>query len=610
MTQADDFLAGSDSIRSAQPLKHLQTVTFNEPLPLECGGELPSVTIGYETYGQLDADAANAVLLCHALSGDSHVAAHDEQDVPGWWDLAGMVGPGCPIDTDRYFVICPNVLGGCSGSTGPNSLNPATGEPYGPDFPQITVSDMVAAQHRLVRHLGITRLLAVVGGSMGGHQVLCWAKNHPADVRGVVPIATGPRLSAQSLAFDVVGRNAILRDPAFRGGHYYAHGPRPNTGLAIARMIGHITYLSPEAMKAKFDADRLRPRDVTTEFEKTFSVGTYLGYKGDQFVERFDANSYITLTMAMDLFDLGADREALARTLDLSLCRWLVISYTGDWLFPPRQSRELVDALLTTNKPVSYCNIESTCGHDAFLLPDNVGTYGELTRAFLANLHNGEVRHPDPSEVAACSVDPTSIYHENRVDYDRILELIPPEASVLDVGCGAGGLLWRLKQRGHRRIMGVDVDEQAVLTCVRRGLDAVQIDAASRLGSFDDTQFDCVVLSQTLQAVLDVQGVIDDVLRVGRWGIVSFPNFGYHKLRTMLAEEGKAPVSPGQLRHHWYDTPNLRFLSIRDFQDYCQQNGIAVHRLVAMDTETNTEVHDDPNLNADLAVFLLSRETD
>ena len=225
------------------------------------------------------------------------------KDDPGWWDIA--VGPGKPIDTDRYFVICPNLLGGCRGTTGPAASTPPTGKPYGRDFPTITIGDMVEVQRRLLDHLGIDTLLAVVGGSMGGHQALAWATRFPERVRSVVALATSPRLTSQALAFDVVGRNAIRRDPHYHGGQYYEEKHGPEVGLAIARMIGHITYLSREAMRQKFDADRLQPRDVATEFEKTFSVGSYLGYQGTKFVERFDANSYMVLSMAMDLFDLG-----------------------------------------------------------------------------------------------------------------------------------------------------------------------------------------------------------------------------------------------------------------------------------------------------------------
>ena len=603
---SDESLKSSDTRRTARPLKHAKSVTFDGPLELERGRRLPEITVVYETYGRLNEARDNVVLICHALSGDSHVAAHDQKDDLGWWDLA--VGPGRAIDTDRYFVLCPNILGGCRGTTGPNSINPATGEPYGADFPTITVGDMVEAQRMLLDELGIGRLLAVVGGSLGGPQAIWWAIKYPQRIRGVIPIASSPRLSSQAMAFDVVGRNAILRDPNFRGGQYYGAEDAPNVGLAIARMIGHITYLSPEAMQEKFQADRCQPHDVPIQFEKEFSVGTYLGYQGTKFVERFDANSYVTLSMAMDLFDLGGTAEELLPVFQQSRSHWLIISFTSDWLFSPAESRQIVDALVAANKPVSYCNVASNCGHDAFLLADDLPAYGELISGFLANL-SGE-RKVDREAPAAQNHSPTSIFHPQhpqRLDYDMICGLIDAGCSVLDLGCGAGQLLGRLSARGHGRIMGVELSEQAIIDCVRSGLDVVHADLNDGLGFFADKQFDCVVLSRTLQAVKDVHRVIDDMLRVGKRCIVSFPNFAYHKLRKMLYEQGKAPEAAGLLRYKWYNTPNIRFLSIADFQAYCAEKEITIHKSLALDTEAGREITDDPNLNADLAIVVISR---
>jgi homoserine O-acetyltransferase len=595
----------SDSVRHAKALRHAQTFTFAGPFRLELGGQLSSVTTVFETYGTLNAARDNAILICHAISGDSHVASHDAADDPGWWDI--MVGPGKPIDTDHYFVVCPNLLGGCRGSTGPGSVNPETSKPYGRDFPTVTVGDMVAVQRRLLEHLGIGQLLAVVGGSMGGHQALTWATRHADQVRGVIALATSPRLTSQALAFDVVGRNAIMRDPHYHNGQYYDQPDRPEVGLALARMIGHITYLSREAMSQKFEADRLQPRDVAIEFEKKFSVGSYLGYQGQKFVERFDPNSYVALTMAMDLFDLGATPAELTRSLAPAQCRWLVLSFTSDWLFPAFQSRDLVDALIANEIPVTYCNVESSCGHDAFLLPDDLARYGELLRAFLANVSGTPLEDIEPHVPDGLGHAPTSIFHKRRVDYDRIVELIPPGASVLDLGCGRGGLLRRVKQHAHPRLLGIEWDEPAIITCVRRGVDVIHADLNKGLRAFADRQFDCVLLSQTLQAIADVEGALREMLRVGRTGIVSFPNLAYHKLRRMLAEEGRAPRTSGILGYEWYNTPNIRFLSITDFEDFCQAHRYRVHRRIALDTEADTEVFDDPNRNADLAIFVLSR---
>jgi homoserine O-acetyltransferase/O-succinyltransferase len=592
----------SDTARHAQPLRYAQSLTLDQPLKLELDGELTGVTVVYETYGKLSAARDNAVLVCHAISGDSHVARHDEQDDPGWWDI--MIGPGKAIDTDRYFVICPNLLGGCRGTTGPSSLNPATGKPYGRDFPTITVGDMVAVQRHLLDHLGIKQLLAVVGGSLGGHQALTWATRHPERVRGVVALATSARLTSQALAFDVVGRNAILRDPQYHSGQYYDRPQGPRVGLALARMIGHITYLSREAMREKFDADRLSPRDVAIEFEKRFSVGSYLGYQGAKFVERFDANSYLTLSVAMDLFDLGSTPEALAKTLHSARARWLVVSFTSDWLFPPDQSRDIVNALIANNAPVSYCNVRSNCGHDAFLLPDDLPVYGEMTRAFLDQLAPASRKRAAVKDEAH---GPTSIFHQHRLDYERIAQLIPPGASVLDLGCGSGTLLAGLRETDHRRLVGVELDEQKLLTAIRRGLDVVQTDINKGLGAFATDQFECVVLSQTLQAVQDVEGVLTEMVRVGKTCIVSIPNFGYHRLRKMLAETGRSPKSAGVLHYEWYNTPNIRFFTIADFEDFCRDRHIRVHRRIALDTEARAEVLEHANLNADLAIFVISR---
>jgi homoserine O-acetyltransferase len=610
MTKSD--FQSSDSIRTRRPLKYALKAALRGGLDLEMGGRLDGVSVTYETYGRLNRCRDNAVLICHALSGDSHVARHHLKDDPGWWEVA--VGPGKPIDTSKFFVICPNVLGGCRGTTGPSSRNPATDKPYGEDFPTITTGDIVRVQRRLVDQLGIGKLHAVIGGSMGGHQALTWATRFPDRVESAVALATSARLTAQALAFDVIGRNAILRDPQFHGGQYYGPSAKgsgsgdkegPSVGLALARMLGHITYLSPEAMKEKFEADRLRPRNVPTEFEKRFSVGSYLAYQGDKFVERFDANSYIKLSLAMDLFNLGATPEELAANLGRSRCRWLVVSFSSDWLFPAEQSREIVETLISLNKPVSYCNVASSCGHDAFLLPDDLPVYGEMVRAFLDPGSTRSGRNGDEDFYAQ---SPASIFHPRRLDYDLIAELIPPSASVLDLGCGRGGLLARLRKRGNARLAGIELDEESVLACIRRGLDVTQADLNHGLAAFNDAQFDFVALSHTLQAVRNVEQVIAHMLRVGGRCIVSFPNFGYHKLTRMLLREGRSPESPGLLRYKWYDSPNIRFLTIRDFEEFCRERDITIHRRIALDTEAGEQISRDARRRADMAIFVISKD--
>jgi homoserine O-acetyltransferase/O-succinyltransferase len=340
------------------------------PLVLDSRAELGPFTMAYQTYGRLDEDRANAVLVCHALTGDQFVAeTHPVTGKPGWWET--MVGPGKPIDTDRFFVICVNVLGACMGTTGPRDVNPATGRPYGLSFPVITVADMVRAQKLLIDHLGIEKLFCVTGGSMGGMQVLQWAASHPDRVFAAVPIATGARHSAQNIAFHEVGRQAIMADPDWCHGDYVAQGRNPRRGLAVARMAAHITYLSEAALHQKFGRNLQDRTRVTYGFEADFQVESYLRYQGSSFVDRFDANSYLYLTRAMDYFDLAAEHGGvLANAFRGTPVRFCLVSFTGDWLFPTSESREIVHSLNAVAANVSFVEIESDKGHDAFLLEE------------------------------------------------------------------------------------------------------------------------------------------------------------------------------------------------------------------------------------------------
>ena len=350
---------------------------------LDCGQELRPVRLCYETYGTLNRDRSNAILLLHAFSGDAHAAGyhHPEDKGPGWWDM--MVGPGKAFDTDRYYVICSNVIGGCSGSTGPGSVNPTTGRRYGLDFPVITIADMVRAQVRLIDYLGIDRLLAVAGGSMGGMQALEWASSFPERISGSICLATTARLSAQGIAFDAVGRNAIMSDPRWNNGDYYDSEP-PARGLAIARMIGHITYLSDESMRLKFGRRLQERASAELDLFEQFEVESYLEHKGGTFVDRFDANSYIYLSKAIDYFDLVESRGSLDAAFVDSSCKFLVLSFTSDWLYPAYHSKEIVRALMRLGKDVSYTEISSPYGHDAFLLESE--RQAPLVSAFLNTL--------------------------------------------------------------------------------------------------------------------------------------------------------------------------------------------------------------------------------
>ncbi len=355
----------ADSVGLVEPKK----LHFDEPLPLDCGRTLDEYDLVYETYGELNAARTNAVLVCHALSGDHHAAGyHSMADrKPGWWE--NCIGPGKPIDTRRFHVVCCNNLGGCKGSTGPNTINPRTGRHYGPDFPIVTVRDWVRSQARLADRLGIERWAAVVGGSLGGMQAMQWAIDFPERLAHAVVIAAAPRLSAQNIAFNEVARQAILSDPDFHEGRYYDHGVVPRRGLMLARMLGHITYLSDDAMRAKFGRE-LREGKLNFNFDVEFQVESYLRYQGRAFVERFDANTYLLMTKALDYFDPAADYGgSLAEAFRRARARFLVVSFTSDWRFSPARSREIVKALLDADRDVTYAEIEAHQGHDAFLMP-------------------------------------------------------------------------------------------------------------------------------------------------------------------------------------------------------------------------------------------------
>lgn len=355
--------------------------TFEEPLALECGRSLPRYELIYETYGSLNAQRSNAILICHALSGDHHAAGyHSLQDnKSGWWD--SCIGPGKPIDTNLFFVVSPHNLGGCKGSTGPTLINPATDKLYGPDFPIVTVKDWVNSQKRLSEVLGIRQWAAIIGGSLGGMQALQWAIDYPDALRHAILIAAAAKLSAQNIAFNEVARQAIMSDPEFHEGRYYEHGVVPRRGLMLARMLGHITYLSDDAMRAKFGRD-LREGKLNFGFDVEFQVESYLRYQGKSFVDRFDANTYLLMTKTLDYFDPASSFDHnLSAALKSVVARFLVLSFTSDWRFPPARSRDIVKALQDNNRDVSYAEIEAADGHDAFLMP--IPSYFAILGAYL-----------------------------------------------------------------------------------------------------------------------------------------------------------------------------------------------------------------------------------
>ena len=575
-----------------------QTTTFCS-LALDCGVTLRNVDVAYETYGELNAGRSNAILILHAFSGDAHAAGvHRDTGQPGWW--SAMIGPGLAFDTDRYFVICSNVLGGCQGTTGPNCMDPSTGKYYAMRFPVITVSDMVRLQKMLVDWLGIERLLAVAGGSMGGMQALEWAVSYPDAVASVISIAATSRHSAQQIAFNEVGRQAIMSDPDWNEGDYYDSKP-PARGLAVARMVGHITYMSDDSMRDKFGR-RLRDKDAFGyDFSVDFEVESYLRYRGSQFVTRFDANSYLYITKAMDYFDLSTRKGSLAAAFESVKSRFLVLSFSSDWLYPTYQSLETVSALRSRGVDVAFCELKSTYGHDAFLIETR--EQSEMVAGFLHSVFGQtaeanrprDIRDPQPSSPAVISQE---IAH--RSDYAMIAEMITPGSSVLDLGCGEGELLAWLKEHKDVRAQGVEIDPERIGRAIARGVSAYQSDIEAGLADYGDRTFDFVILSQTLQEMRHPLNVLREMLRVGRHAIVAFPNFGHWSTRLAHLLTGRAPRTK-LFPYDWFDSPNLHFLTIKDFVALCRNQHWVIERQKFV--RGDRKVHWIPNLLAEVAVF-------
>jgi homoserine O-acetyltransferase len=574
--------------------KTLRVVEAAQPLRLTSGKTLGPVDVVYETYGQLNRAGDNAVLICHALSGSAHAAGFNgpEGKKPGWWDI--MIGPGKAIDTNKYFVICSNFLGSCSGTTGPASINPAAGKPYHLDFPMITIADMVRVQKLLLDKLAIKQLLSVIGGSMGGMQVLQWAVEYPDLAKSVIVIAATSRLSAQAIAFDAVGRNAIMSD---------MDADKPSKkGLATARMIGHITYLSEESMREKFGRELKSAEKYSYDLSSEFAVETYLDYQGQSFVDRFDADSYLYITKAMDYFDLEKDFGSLQTAFAKTKSRFLIVSFTSDWLFTPAQSEEMVNALVAGRKPVGYCNIASPYGHDAFLLEPE--TLGSLIGGFLSTTME-KPKFQKPSSVSTAKG--FERIKRVRVDYELIESLIEPNSRILDVGCGDGQLLLNLRQDKNIVAEGIEVDQQLVLECVNKGLDIIHWDIERGLLHYPDKCFDDAILSQTLQTLKNPRQVFSEMLRVAQKVIVSFPNFAYWRCRADLFFAGRAPRTK-QLPFGWHDTPNIHFLSLKDFECFCNEIGAKIEAKIPLIANRLSPVKFAPNLFAEQAVYMTSRK--
>jgi len=537
-------------------------------LRLERGGVLPEINIAYETCGKLAEDKSNVVFVCHALTGDAHVAGlHNPADEKsaGWW--ANMICPGGGIDTDKFHVVCANILGGCKGTTGPCSINPATGKPYGGAFPRITVRDIVTVHKLFLEQIGFSKIYATLGGSFGGMQALEMGLAFPGFAERCVCIASGGTVTTQALAFDVVGRAAIKSDPNFNGGDFYAPGAaRPDAGLANARRLAHITYLSEEMLKHKFG------REKKAEAEQ-FQIESYLQYQGEKFIARFDANSYIRITEAMDDYDFAAGFASATESAARSASKTAFIALSSDWLFLPDQSRELTTAYLNAKKDVTYFCLQAPAGHDSFLT--HIDELRDVMAAFLTR-ENSATREAKS--------------HEKSDDYERLLDLMPPAAaSVLDLACNHGILLNRAHARNPAlRRVGLDVSGPALVSVLRSGAGAILADIDNDLGMIPDDSFDCVFLSESIQVLREPVKAMRELLRIAPVALVSFPNFGLWKVRLALLFKGRMPRTK-RLPYHWHDTPNIHLCTLDDFTATCAEIGCRIEHITHLATNPTSK---------------------
>ncbi|MCL1909747.1 MAG: homoserine O-acetyltransferase [Kiritimatiellaeota bacterium] len=550
-----------------------ETKTLRLDLPpegfrLERGGVLSEINIAYETCGTLSAAKDNVIFICHALTGDAHVAGYhnpaDEKSA-GWW--ANMIKPGGGIDTDKFHVVCANILGGCKGTTGPSSTNPATGKPYGKDFPRITVRDIVSVHKLFLEQIGFAKISAVIGGSFGGMQALEMSLAFPGFADKCVCIASGGTVTTQALAFDVVGRAAITSDPNFKGGDYYDGGARPDAGLAHARRLAHITYLSEEMLKVKFGREK-RPE------AEQFQIESYLRYQGEKFIARFDANSYIRITEAMDEYDVAIGFASVAESAARSSSKTAFIALSSDWLFLPEQSRALASAYLAAKKDVTYFRLEAPAGHDSFLT--HIDELRDVVAAFLT---------------LETSVSREAKSAEKSDDYDRLLDMTPKgAASVLDLACNEGVLLNRALARNPAlRRVGLDVSGKALVPVLRSGSNAILADIDGDLDMIPDNSFDCVFLSGSLQVLRDPAKAVARLLRIAPVALVSFPNFGNWKIRMSLLFRGRMPKTK-RLPHSWHNTPNIHLCTLRDFKALCAETGCRIERLECLATHPTSKL--------------------
>ncbi len=559
-----------DEARQAY-LKRVKSVPYysgsmliDKEISLSSGRTISDVVVAYDTWGTLSENKDNVILIEHALSGNSHAADayRDGELKEGWWNR--IVGPGLAIDTEKYFVICSNVLGGCSGTTGPSSIKPGTDHPYGMDFPVVTVKDMVVVQKKMLDQMGITSIEAVIGGSLGGMQTLVWAKKFPEMVKRAIAIATTWRTSAQSIAFNEVGRRAIVNDPLFADGQYDPANP-PAHGLAIARMIGHITYLCEESMNRKFGRQLMGDKlDFTMARE--FQVESYLNHQGYKFVDRFDARSYLYITRAIDYFSLCHSLEGITKRFENNPVKIMLMTFDSDWLFPTSQMRELLNSLTFAGVDVTFCELSYPFGHDSFLLEQDVQT--RYIKAFL-----GEAIPKDTDDIEQTAQH--TRHHksiETRPDLLAISEYVSKGSRVLDLGCADGLLLDWLRANRGCDVYGIDIDEDEVIATASREIPVLKHDLDEGLPMFADASFDVVILSLAIMQVNDPLKLLHEMLRVGKKIIITFPNFGYWRNRVKLTLHGRMPVGSA-IPYTWYETPNIHHTTLLDFRDFINTNG-------------------------------------
>ncbi len=568
MTQEDDIVVAPDLSNDAGVV--VPCVTSLE-LPedgfvLESGEKLQKIEVAWESCGLEKAENDNVVFVCHALTGDAHVAGHYEGETKptGWWN--GIVGPGKAIDTKRYRVICANVLGGCKGTTGPSSTNPATGKPYGSAFPRFTIGDTVRVYRELLRQLGIKKLAHLVGGSFGGIQVLEWVTAFPDEVENAIVIASGAALNAQALAFDIVGRRAITEDPKWNGGDYYGT-PGPVTGLAAARQVAHITYLSLELINQKFGRKLQQswlargPEFLAEQYRNfgtVFQIESYLGYQAEKFISRFDANSYLQITHAMDRYNLAEKWGSLEQACARIKARLLLISLSGDWLFSEDQSREIASAMLKEGKSVSYSHLDIRVGHDGFLT--HIDELSRVMSAFISRPNSGNIKQ----------------YKRNK--FEAALKMIKNGSRVLDIGCGSGSMLTILRKEKNVKGVGIDINFKKITHAIGRGNDIIYEDADEGLTLIPDQAYDMAILLETLQTVKYPRELLRQMLRVAKEGVVSFTNFASLMVRVQLGIYGHMPVGK-QMPFEWYNTPNIHFFTLKDFIALCKEERIEILEL-------------------------------